>query len=348
MLYPHQDLISYCAKILEAVGVGSSDAGTTANVLVNADMRGVFSHGCIRMEGYVKCILSGGIRAKTTYTVVADGDAYALVDAGQGLGIPVSVFAMEMAKKKAKKSGIAIVNVRNSHHHGACGYYSLLCAGDGMIGAAMSTGDPIMAAPGSAEAVIGNNPFSYALPAGKYRAICYDVAMSVVAAGKISIAADNGEKIPEGWLLGPDGNPTTDPSEIYRGGVLLPFGGHKGYGLSVMVESLAGMLSGAALLKDIHAWNQNPDKGGGVGHCFAAIDPKLINPAEDISAQAEQMIGQLSGAKRAPGADRIYFPGQIENEKEEEAFRTGIDLPDPSKKALERAAKMAGILSPII
>ena len=347
MYYSHQDLITFCTQILEAAGVETDDACTTAEALVSADLRGVFSHGCIRIEGYVRCIQTGGIKAKATYSVETEGDAYALVNAGQGLGIPVSVFAMELAKEKAKKAGIAVVNVRNSHHHGACGYYALMCARDGMIGLAMSTGDPIMAAPGSADAVIGNNPFSYAVPAGKYRAICYDVAMSVVAAGKISIAADRGEKIPEGWLLSPEGIPTTDPADINRGGVLLPFGGYKGYGFSIMVESLAGILSGAALLKDIHAWNHNPNASGDVGHCFVAINPKLINFALDISAQAERMIEQLAEAKKAPGASRIYFPGQIENEKEEEALKIGIALPEPSKNALERAAKMVGISTSI-
>jgi LDH2 family malate/lactate/ureidoglycolate dehydrogenase len=332
-------LEAWCAKVMEAAGVNDGDARLIAGVLVNADMRGVFSHGCRRLEGYVDCIKTGGIKPNAVPFLEVEGDSYALVNAGQGLGIPVSVYAMNLAKKKAKKAGITIINVKNSHHHGACGYYSLMCADDGMIGLAMSTGDVIMAAYGGSSPVIGNNPFSYALPAGKYRAVCYDIAMSVVAAGKVSIAADMGKKIPEGWILSPDGGPTTDPEDYARGGALLPFGGYKGYGLSVMVESLGGILSGAALLKDIHAWNHNPEIGGGVGHCFIAIEPKLLNPELDLPAQTEKMIEELTGAAKAPGADRIYFPGQIENEKEEGAKKNGIELPEASENALKRASQ---------
>ena len=330
-------------KSLEAVGVCSADAATVADVLLSADERGVHSHGCVRVEGYVECLKSGGIKPNTPHTIVSEGASFALIDANQGLGIPVSVYAMDLAREKAQISGIAIVNVRNSHHLGACGYYTLLCADIGLIGIAMSTGDVIMAVTGSASNSIGNNPFSYAVPAGKYRSICYDIAMSTVAAGKISMAADEGSSIPLGWLLDPAGNPTSDPSAYAKGGPLVPFGGYKGYGLSMMVESIAGILSGAALLKEIHAWNKDPNTSGNVGHCFIAIEPKLINPDFNISSRAEEMIDQLLASKKAPGIDRIFFPGQIENENEERARAEGISLPLASVHALERTALLTQI-----
>jgi len=338
MYYSQEKLMDYCMEALTVSGVRPKDAKTIAQVLISADLRGVHSHGCIRMEGYVECLKAGGIKADASPVIDDQSATYAIVNAQKGLGIPASVFAMELAIQKARISGLAIVNVHNSHHHGACGYYSMMCAAQGLIGLAMSTGDIIMAATGSASRAIGNNPFSYALPAGKYRAICYDIAMSAVAAGKVSIAADEGKMIPAGWLLDPEGNPTTDPNDYDQGGALVPFGGYKGYGLSVMVESLAGILSGAAMLGNIHAWNKDPDHGGDVGHCFIAINPGIVNPHVNIAEQAEAMIDQLTSAKKAPGVDRIFFPGQIENEIEEHSMQSGIKLPLATEHALEKVA----------
>lgn len=343
-MYVNQvSLIRYCEDALVYCGVSNLDAHTTAEVLVNADMRGVHSHGVIRMIGYVECLLSGGIRAKAQSKIINEGPCNALVDADQGLGIPVSVFATELACKKAAETGVGIVNVFNSHHHGACGYYSQKMTQAGLIGMAMSTGDVIMAASGSASRCIGNNPFSYAVPAGKYKAICYDVAMSMVAAGKISIAADENKSIPYGWLLDTEGNPTTDPHDYDLGGALVPFGGHKGYGLSVMVESLAGLLSGAAMLSDIHAWNKNPDQSGNVGHIFIALDPAKLNPGVDMAARAEAMIEELANARKAPGVDRILYPGQLEHEREDVAFRNGIQLPQATLDALAKVSECVKI-----
>lgn len=342
-MYQESKLHEYCEKSLIAVGAGEKEAKTVAEVLINADKRGVNSHGLVRVEGYAACLKSGGVKGNAAYSLLSDGPGYALIDANGSLGIPVSVYATEMAIAKAKQNGIAIVNVRGSHHHGACGYYSIMMAKQGLVGMAMSTGDIIMAAAGTAENSIGNNPFSYALPAGRYGNICYDIAMSTVAMGKVSIAAEEGRKIPIGWMLDKDGNPSTDPNVYKYGGTMVPFGGYKGSGLSMMVESLAGILSGAALLKEIHAWNRNPEKNGNVGHCFLAMNPEMINPGFDVSARVEEMISELKAHRKAPGVDKIYFPGEIEQEKLLRAEREGVSLPDATILALMRAADITGI-----
>ena len=343
MRYNRNKLMDFAVKTMLASGAGADEAAQVALALTSADERGVFSHGVIRLEGYAASLQSGGIKGRATHTVLAEGASHALIDAGGGLGIPVSVEAVDLAIEKAKTAGVAVVNVRRSHHHGACGYYSLRCAQAGMIGLAMSTGDIIMAATGAAEDSIGNNPFSYALPAGKYGSICYDIAMSTVAMGKIAICAEEGRSIPLGWLLDATGAPTTDPNAYKHGGTMVPFGGYKGYGLSMMVESLAGILSGAALLKDIHAWNRDPNGCGDVGHCFVALNPALLDPGFDVSARAEEMISQLKAHRKAEGVERIYFPGEIEQEKEADARAHGIDLPPATIIALGRVSKMTGV-----
>jgi len=339
----HEKLIRYCADALMRCGVSEQDALTTAEVLVSADMRGVHSHGVIRMIGYVECLLSGGVRHDAVPKIITEGPVNALIDACQGLGIPASVYATEIARKKALENGVAVENVFNSHHHGACGYYSQSLTESGLVSMAMSTGDVIMAASGSASRAIGNNPFSYAVPAGKYCAVCYDVAMSAVAAGKISIAADENKSIPLGWLLDPEGNPTTDPKDYDRGGALVAFGGHKGYGLSIMVETMAGLLSGGAMLSNIHAWNKNPEQGGNVGHLIIALNPKMLNPNVDMPARTEAMIEELAQARRAPGVERILYPGQLEHEREDIARKHGIELPQATLDAMRKAAAHVGL-----
>jgi LDH2 family malate/lactate/ureidoglycolate dehydrogenase len=161
--------------------------------------------------------------------------------------------------------------------------------------------------------------------------------------GKIAMAADEGRSIPLGWMLDKDGNPTTDPNSYKTGGTMVPFGGYKGSGLAMMVESLAGVLSGAALLKDIHAWNQNPDINGNVGHCFLAVNPAMVNPGFDTVKQAEEMISQLKSHRKAPGVDTIYFPGEIEQAKLKVAEEKGVELPLATLHALQRAADIAGV-----
>lgn len=347
MRYSRDKLMNYSIALLREVGVSENNANQIAQALISADERGVHSHGLVRMQGYVSCIQSGGIKPNAAWKTITDDGTYALVDAERGLGIPVSVYAADLAARKAAETGMAIVNVCNSHHHGACGYYAMQIARRGMIGFAMSTGDIIMAASGAAENAIGNNPFSYAVKAGKHGMICYDIAMSTVAMGKIAMAAEEGRTIPQGWMLDREGLPTTDPWAYANGGTLLPFGGYKGYGLAMMVEILAGVLSGAALLKNIHAWNTDPQHGGGVGHSFVAIDPRRINPELDISKQNERMIDELRAHKKAPNVERILFPGEIEQEREITSRIEGITLPPASESALMRAAQLVGMEAPV-
>ncbi len=339
-------LESYCVQVLCACGMDEPDAQCVAEALVNADMRGIHSHGLIRVEGYAQCLLSGGVRARACTTILTEGAGYASMDANGGMGIPASLRAMRLAMKKAEKTGISMVNVRSSHHHGACGYYTSQCANEGMIGLAMSTGDIIMAAAGGYVPAIGNNPFSYAFPAGKYGIVCYDIAMSAVAAGKISMAIEERRPIPPGWLLDLEGNPTTDPKQYDLGGALLPFGGYKGYGLSMFVEGLAGLLSGAAMLADIHAWNTDPGSCGNVGHCFIAIDPKKVAPLVDFPTRVEAMLEKLATGSTAPGVSRILFPGQLEMEREEEARANGLELSRATVAALQRVESITGVKLP--
>jgi LDH2 family malate/lactate/ureidoglycolate dehydrogenase len=242
----------------------------------------------------------------------------------------------------AKEHGIAIVNLKESHHNGAEGVYAHAIAKEGMIGMVMSTGNPIMAVTGSCEATIGNNPFAYAVPAGKYNTLMMDVAMSAVADGKVQVAKATGKLLEPGCILDKEGKPSVVPDDYLSGGVLLPFGAHKGYGLSVMVECMAGIMSGAALTHDINSWNKTPGHCGNTGHMFMAMDISKMMAVEDYTKSVETMIEQFKAAKKAEGVQEVFFPGELELRRADAAGDTVSLLPSTWEK-MELAAKYTGI-----
>ena len=193
-----------------------------------------------------------------------------------------------------------------------------------MLGMAMSNGDILVAATGSREKTIGNNPFAYAVPAGKYDKILYDVAMSVGSDMKIIQMQNEGKPVPDGWMIDKDGVPSNTASDYLAGGTLLPFGGYKGYGLALMVETFAAALSGSAMTKDVHAWNSTPGTCGNVGHFFLALDISKIGSTEDYISRVEGMIDEISSSKLAKGADKIYYPGEKEQISRAKCLDAGL------------------------
>jgi len=246
--------------------------------------------------------------------------------------------------EKAKATGIGIVNVKGSHHFGAAGYYTSMCADNGMVGISMSNGDRMIAATGSADKVLGNNPFSWAFPAGKYGKVVYDIAMSPTSDIKVLQAEKEGKQLPEGWLIDKNGNPTTDPSEYLKGGILIPFGGYKGYGLALMVEVFGAILSGAAMTKDVHAWNSDAEACGNVGHFFMALDISKLGDVSDYARRCEELIDEIKSAKKADGVEKIYYPGEIEGEKLAKCLESGyVSIADDTFEAIERVEKELSI-----
>ena len=330
------DIRSRCAAIFRAAGVSAPDAEIITEVLLETEMRGVFTHGFHRVPYYINCLQKGGIQPRSELTIVQDTPSRALADGEGGLGIILSYKAMQLAIEKAKKTGVGIVQLRGSHHFGAAGYYTGMCADEGLCGMAMSNGDVLVAATGSRERTIGNNPFSFAAPAGKYGKMVYDIAMSYSSDKKIIQMAKEGKPCPAGWIIDKDGNDTTDPAEYEKGGVLLPFGGYKGYGMAMMVETLAAALSGAAMTRDVHAWNVNPDQNGNVGHFFMAMDVTV----PDFAARMEAMITEIKASEKAAGATEIFYPGEIEARKQAACLKDGmVDVADETLEAMTETEK---------
>lgn len=327
-----------------AAGICKEDAEIISRVLLETEMRGVFTHGFMRLERYINCIKSGGIKTDGNFEVIYDSPSWACVDGKDNLGIVISYKAMKFAMEKAKKTGVGIVNVRGSHHFGAAGYYTSMCADNDMVGMSMSNGDILIAATGSAEKTIGNNPFSYAFPAEKYEKIVYDIAMSHTSDRKVVQMDKEGKKLPEGWIIDRDGNPTTDPSEYEKGGTLLPFGGYKGYGLAMMVETLAATLSGAAMTKNVHAWNTDESTGGNVGHFFMALDISKLGNPDEYKKRVDAMIDEIKASKKSAGVEKIYYPGEIEMEKLAKCKADGfVEILDETMESVARIEKELGL-----
>lgn len=330
--------------IFKKVGLSAEDADIITSVLLQTEMRGVFTHGFLRLERYVNCIQSGGIKTDGEIAVTFDSPSWAAVDGKDNLGIVIAYKATRLAIEKAKATGVGIVNVCGSHHFGAAGYYTGMCADNDLVGMAMSNGDVLIAATGTAEKTIGNNPFSYAFPANKYQKIIYDIAMSYVSDRKIVQMDKDGQKLPLGWIIDKDGNETTNPADYELGGTLLPFGGYKGYGMAMMVETLAATLSGAAMTKNVHAWNTDENCGGNVGHFFMAMDISKLGNPEDYKKRVDDMIDEIKGAKKAQGCTEIFFPGEIEQRKMAKCLADGfVEIADETMESVARVEKQLGI-----
>jgi ureidoglycolate dehydrogenase (NAD+) len=246
--------------------------------------------------------------------------------------------AMATAVQKARATGIAYSVVRDSGHFGAAGYYANMAAQEGMVGLCMCNVDPGVAAPGSRGPVLGTNPFSYAVPAGKGKTVFLDIATSVVAASKIYAARATGKPIPEGWVVDKDGLPTTDASSYPQVGALLPMAGHKGYGIALMVEILTGVMSGGQFGNGVTSWVFGPAPVN-QSLSFIAIDVGAFMPRADFVRRMEELAAQIHGAPRALGADRIYLPGEKEWENRDKALKEGIRLPPDVIESLKGLAQ---------
>ena len=332
-----------CEKIFTAAGVKPTDAANVADVLITTDMRGIHSHGVIRSARYIDCIQSGGIRPDVKAEVLTETPATAQVSAVGGLGIPAAVMATRLVIEKARRNGVAVVTVNHSDHYGAAGIYAMCCADAGLIGFSMSNTCPLIAPAGGAKAAIGNNPFSYAAPGRKYRGLLFDICMSVVASGKLILASADGRKIPFGWILDKDGKPTDDPAEIYKGAIMLPFAAHKGYGLAMMVEMLTGCLGNSGITEDVNSWNTIPGRDADTGHCFMAIDPECFGGLEAFQKRVDLLIDRMVATPPAEGFNKVFYPGEIEFEREGDALQNGVPLPEASLAELRRAAKLVNV-----
>lgn len=339
-------LREFCSSVLRAAGLGEADANITAQVLVTTDMWGTFSHGTHHLRNYVNKIRAGGIDPKAKPQVILEGPSWAVVDGHAAIGMVTGCMAMEIAIQKAGSSGMGYVAVRNSNHFGAAGYYATLALAHAMIGIAMSNVDANMTAPGGRTSVMGNNPLAYAAPAGEEYPLFLDIAMSATASTKIHTAKSLGKSIPEGRIVDADGLPSTEIGDWPQLGSMLPMAAHKGFGLALFVEVLAGVLSGAAVTRNVKGWIGQLPEPPGTGHSFIAVDVGKFMPIAEFKGRMDEMIRGIRNSPRAKGVERIFLPGEMEWERRREAIREGILLPAEVLHSLAKLAEEVGVNFP--
>jgi L-2-hydroxycarboxylate dehydrogenase (NAD+) len=318
--------------LFQHLGVGWDDAQIAADVLVRADLRGVESHGVNNLWLYVDPLREGRLNPTPDIKVVRGSPVLALLDGDGGMGLVVGFKAMKMCIARAWEYGLAAVTVRRSHHMGMASYYALMCLEHDMIGCSMTNNAGVGVLPTfGREPMLSTNPISIVAPANREAPFEMDFATSVVAMSKLGLALAKGEKIPLGWALDDQGQPTDDPQAAWDARKFLPLGStrelgsHKGYGLGVAVDILTGVLAGG-MYGNLAKRNPPEDEDLRVGssHFFAALRVDVLRPIEEFKAAMDDMLRALKESAKADGQDRIYTHGEIEFEAEQERLRHGI------------------------
>jgi len=336
---PTDVIEQFMIDVFVALGTPEEDARICADVLITSDLRGIESHGVARLKYYYDRIVAGVHRTQTHVTVVKESETTALLDGGHGMGHVVAYRAMRLAMDKARRYGVGAVAVRNGTHFGIAGHYPLMAAAEGMMGFTVTNARPAMAPTFGTEPMLGTNPIAFAAPSDMGYPFCFDAATPITQRGKIEVLERAEKPVPAGWVIGVDGEPLTDPTEILKdfgkataallplGGAGEEMGGHKGYGLATMVEILCASLSGGAFQKDLLGFAEDGSRRPYMlGHFFLAIDIEHFIPLELSCRITGQIMRNLQASRKAPGQARIYVAGEKEYETEKERRKLGIPV----------------------
>lgn len=331
--YTYDQLNTFCMDAFMKFGFNQSEARIITDVLLLSDLYGIESHGMQRLVRYHKGIEKGLIKVDAVPEIVHETPVSAVIDAHDSMGQLVSHKAMSLAIEKAKKTGMAIVSVRNSNHFGIAGYYAKMACDQGLMGMAMTNSEAIMVPTFARMAMIGSNPIAVALPAEPYP-FFFDASTTVVTRGKLEVYNKMGKPLPEGWALDKDGHPSTDAKDVLKnivaknGGGIMPLGGnteqlgsHKGYGYGMLCEIFCSVFSQGTPSSHVNVGGKS-----GTCHGFMAVDPNVFGNAEEIKAHFSDYLRELRNAPKADGAARIYTHGEKEVEAYADRMKNGIDV----------------------
>ena len=324
--YRVEELTDYCYQVMVAKGVDPACAKATAEMLVDAEVTGMSTHGVSRLTIYMDRIKAGIMSPDNNIKIVQESPSALTIDAGNSLGAAAAKFAMEKCIEKARETGVCFAAVRNSNHFGTAAFYTKMAAEAGMMGLCCANLKGNVAPFGAAAPYLGTNPLSLSCPTIG-RPLVTDIATSTVALGKLILAQKLGKSIPEGWALDQDGNPTTDPAEG-RKGMLTPFGGPKGSGIAIMIDIASGILSGGGFGNHLTGLYEMTGPQG-VGHFMGAIDVSHFTDLETFKQKVSQMSAEIKALKKAPGVEEILMPGDLEANKRAVNEANGIELPEP-------------------
>lgn len=338
-----ETLVNYGSAILRALGMTDIDAELVLDSLVQADLWGHQSHGVLRLPWYAARLRSGAMVARTEPETLVDGGALLLLDGHAGVGQVLADIARREAVTRAREHGVGVVGVRNSNHFGTAMYYTRRAAHDGCVAILTTNASPAMAPWGGREKVLGTNPWSIAAPSPTPSgAVAVDIANTAVARGKIYLARNRGEQIPDSWAMDSEGNITTDPTEAING-VILPMAGHKGYAITFMMDVLSGALTGSNTATRVGG-PYEADKPSGAGHLFIAISVEAMGDTDGYLASVGQLINDVKTTPLAPGNDEIYYPGELEDRAAHTNLTAGgVVLPDQTRTDLDTLGKEYGI-----
>ncbi len=337
---PHEILKAFTKEVFVRADLSPADAETEAEVLIWANLRGVDSHGVLRIPTYLENIRKGLMNPKPNVRTLNETPATLFVDADRALGPIVTVSVMRKVIQKASAVGIGWGLLRNVTHQGAMGYYALMAAQEGMAGIAIVCSPPNMAPFGAKAAGVHNSPIAIAVPAGKRRPLILDMATSVAAGGKLTLAQDKGVPIPPTWALDKDGNATTDP---HVASILLPAGGPKGSGLALMFECLSSLMAGNPLLLPVLSGGERRPVQNSI---VAAIDINAFTDVATYRENVDQLIDAEKALPPAEGHTEVFVPGEPEDRTSEDRLRNGIPLPHGTVSRLRVVANELGIAFP--
>jgi L-2-hydroxycarboxylate dehydrogenase (NAD+) len=336
---PGDRLAAFVIRAFSQAGVPAQDAEILAGLMVEADLRGSDTHGVIRLPLYIRRIRAGGINVKPNIRVVSDRPSAALIDGDNAMGHLVMRRAAHLAIEKAKATGVGWVGARMSNHAGPAALYVTMPLKHDMIGLYFAVGSSNhLPAWGSSETLLGTNPMAFAVPAQDEPAIVLDMSPTVVAFGKVRLAAQRGEQMPVGWMIGKDGKPLTDPKRMDEGH-LLPIGDYKGSGLSLIVGLLAGALNRAALGRDVVDFTKDIGSPTNTGQAIAAISVDAFMPASDFKRYVDQVIRDIRSSQKLPGVERIWLPGEQSHTKLQDRRAHGVPIPKTLRDSLNAVAR---------
>lgn len=331
------------------MGCPENHAETASKALVSADLRGVDSHGVARLSGYVRLWESERINAIPNIRIAHETPSTAVVDGDAGLGLVIGPASMNIAIKKANKVGTGWVSVKNSNHFGIAGYHSMLALSEDMIGISMTNASPLVAPTWSKERLLGTNPIAVAIPSGEEPDFVADFATTTAANGKLEILERKKEMAPIGWIQDKDGNPSINPSELKKGGALLPLGSdrkrgsHKGYCLGSIVDIFSAVLSGASygpwvppFVSFLPVSEDMP--GEGIGHFFGAMRIDAFQPKEHFKKHMDNWIKRFRESTPVNGEKSVLVPGDPERIIEQERLKKGFHLLKPVEDDLKALA----------
>lgn len=336
MKYNCNEVREFASEIMQKNGLTKEKSDLFAKSLIAADMRGVSSHGVTRLKTYAYRLETGLVDSQAETTIIKEMPSLVLMDANNGLGVPSAMDAMKLCVERAKTTGCCFAAVRNGNHFGMGEFFTDYAAQNGMVGIAMTNGPAALAPVGGKKAILGTNPLAVSVPSAKYRTVSLDMATSVVARGKVTLAKKNGQKIPEGWAIDKDGHPTTDPNEA---ACMLPFGGAKGYGIGLLIELMCCGLAGAESGLTMGSFYDFSGKKQDVGYFVGAINVNAVAGEETFKKQSDEVLTSIKESPRAEGCNEIYLPGEIELNRAEKAEGEGIEISDAVLSELKEISK---------